>query len=146
VHQSLISAVVIGLIGGVAVGLQGPLSSLMSQRIGTMGSVFIVHIGGAIIAGMMLLVLGAGNLAAWRKVPWYALVAGVFGVIVISAVSYTIPRIGAAVTVTLIITAQLILSTVLDNFGLLGTSVRPFDLPRAAGIAILLVGTWLIVR
>lgn len=145
-HQSLISAVIIGLIGGVAVGLQGPLSSLMSQRIGTMGSVFIVHIGGAIIAGVLLLVLGAGNLAAWRKVPWYALVAGVFGVIVISAVSYTIPRIGAAVTVTLIITAQLILSTVLDNFGLLGTAVRPFDLPRAAGIVVLLVGTWLIVR
>ena len=145
-QQSFILAVIVGLIGGVAVGLQGPLSSLMSQRIGTMGSVFIVHIGGAIIAGVLLLVLGAGNLADWRKVPWYALVAGVFGVIVISAVSHTIPRIGAAATVTLIITAQLILSTLLDNFGLLGTSVRPFDLPRVAGIAVLLVGTWLIVR
>ena len=145
-HQSLILAVIIGLIGGIAVGLQGPLSSLMSQRIGTMGSVFIIHLGGAVIAGVLLLVLGAGNLGAWRRVPWYALVAGVFGVIVISAVSYTIPRIGAAVTVTLIITAQLILSTLLDHFGLLGTSVRPFDLPRVAGIAVLLVGTWLIVR
>ena len=118
----------------------------MSQRIGTMGSVFIIHLGGAVIAGVLLLVLGAGNLGAWRRVPWYALIAGVFGVIVISAVSYTIPRIGAAVTVTLIITAELILSTLLDHFGLLGTSVRPFDLPRVAGIAVLLVGTWLIVR
>jgi transporter family-2 protein len=146
VHQSLILAVIIGLIGGIAVGLQGPLSSLMSQRIGTMGSVFIIHLGGAVIAGVLLLVLGVGNLGAWRRVPWYALIAGVFGVIVISAVSYTIPRIGAAVTVTLIITAELILSTLLDHFGLLGTSVRPFDLPRVAGIAVLLVGTWLIVR
>lgn len=145
-HQSLILAVIIGLIGGIAVGLQGPLSSLMSQRIGTMGSVFIIHLGGAVIAGVLLLVLGVGNLGAWRRVPWYALIAGVFGVIVISAVSYTIPRIGAAVTVTLIITAELILSTLLDHFGLLGTSVRPFDLPRVAGIAVLLVGTWLIVR
>jgi transporter family-2 protein len=145
-HQSLTFAVIIGLIGGIAVGLQGPLSSLMSQRVGTMGSVFIVHLGGAVIAGVLLLALGAGELAAWRRVPWYALVAGVFGVIVISAVSYTIPRIGAAATVTLIITAELVLSALLDHFGLLGTSVRPIDMPRLAGMAVLLVGTWLIVR
>ena len=96
--QTLILAVVVGLAGGVAVGLQGPLASLMSQRVGTMGSVFIIHLGGALMAGAVLLVIGGGNLAAWRSVPWYALGAGVFGLVILSAVSYTIPRIGAAVT------------------------------------------------
>jgi transporter family-2 protein len=67
-------------------------------------------------------------------------------VVVLSAVSYTIPRIGAASTVTLIVTAQLILSTLLDHFGLLGTSVRSADLSRMIGIAVLLLGTWLMVR
>jgi transporter family-2 protein len=90
--------------------------------------------------------MGGGNLGAWRSVPWYALCAGVWGVVVLSAVSYTIPRIGAASTVTLIVTAQLILSTLLDHFGLLGTSVRSADLSRMIGIAVLLLGTWLMVR
>lgn len=144
--QTLIFAAIMGLLGGVAVGLQGPLTSLMSRHIGTIESVFVIHMGGAIIAGAMLLVVGGGNLGAWRSVPWYALCAGVWGVVVLSAVSYTIPRIGAASTVTLIVTAQLILSTLLDHFGLLGTSVRSADLSRLIGIAVLLLGTWLMVR
>ncbi len=144
--QTLIVAVIIGLLGGVAVGLQGPLASLMSQRIGTVESVFIIHFGGAVMAGALLLAMSGGNLGAWRSVPWYALGAGVWGLVVLSAVSYTIPRIGAATTVTLIVTAQLILSAVLDHFGLLGTSVRPTDLPRLIGIAVLFLGTWLMVH
>lgn len=142
----LVLAVIVGLLSGVAVALQGPLASLMSQYVGTMGSVFIIHLGGALMAGAVLLVLGGGRLGAWRGVPWYALGAGVFGLVVLGGVSYTIPRIGAATTVTLIVVAQLILSTLLDHFGLLGTSVRPIDLSRTLGIAVLLLGTWLMVR
>lgn len=144
--QPLILAVIVGLLGGVAVALQGPLASLMSQYVGTMGSVFIIHLGGALMAGVVLLVIGGGNLGAWRGVPWYALGAGVLGLVVLSSVSYTIPRIGAAATVTLIVVAQLILSTLLDHFGLLGTSVRPIDMSRTLGVAVLLLGTWLMVR
>ena len=73
--QNLVLVILIGLAGGVAVGLQGPLSSLMSQRIGTMESVFIVHLGGGLLAGLILLAAGGGNLGAWRSVPWYALAA-----------------------------------------------------------------------
>jgi transporter family-2 protein len=142
----LILAVIVGLLSGVAVALQGPLASLMSQYVGTMGSVFIIHLGGALMAGAVLLVIGGGNLGAWRGVPWYALGAGVLGLVVLSGVSYTIPRIGAAATVTLIVLAQLILSALLDHFGLLGTSVRHVDLSRTIGITVLLLGTWLIVR
>ncbi len=142
----LVLAVIVGLLSGVAVALQGPLASLMSQYVGTMGSVFIIHLGGALMAGAVLLVLGGGRLGAWRGVPWYALGAGVLGLVVLGGVSYTIPRIGAATTVTLIVVAQLILSTLLDHFGLLGTSVRPIDLSRTLGIAVLLLGTWLMVR
>lgn len=144
--QTLLLAVIIGLLGGLAVGLQGPLTSLMSQHIGTMESVFVIHLGGALMAGALLLVVGGGNLAAWRSVPWYALGAGIFGLVVLSAVSYTIPRIGAATTVTLIVVAQLVLSTLLDHFGLLGTSVRLIDPTRLLGVAVLLLGTWLMVR
>ena len=144
--QMLLLAVIVGLLGGLAVGLQGPLASLMSQHIGTMESVFVIHLGGALMAGALLLVVGGGNLAAWRSVPWYALGAGIFGLVVLSAVSYTIPRIGAATTVTLIVVAQLVLSTLLDHFGLLGTSVRLTDPSRILGVAVLLLGTWLMVR
>lgn len=144
--KTAILAMISGLLGGVAVGLQGPLTSLMSQRIGIMESIFVIHFGGTLMAGGLLLAMGGGNLGAWRSVPWYALGAGGLGLVVLSAVSYTIPRIGVATTVTLIVVAQLILSTLLDHFGLLGTAVRPIDLTRVIGMAVLFLGTWLMVR
>jgi len=58
--QTLILALIVGLLGGVAVALQGPLASLMSQQVGTMGSVFIIHIGGAVMARLWLV------LCCWR--------------------------------------------------------------------------------
>jgi transporter family-2 protein len=144
--QTAILAILIGLTGGVAVALQGPLASLMSQRIGVTGSLFIIHLGGLIGAALLLLTIGSGNLKDWRSVPWYALAAGVLGLVVLGAVSYTIPRIGAAATVTLIVVAQLVLSSVLDHFGLLETSVRPIGLTRIIGMGVLFIGTWLMVR
>lgn len=143
---TILFVVILGLLGGMAVGIQGPLSSLMSARLGLLESIFIVHIGGAILVGLPLLVRGGGNLGGWRSVPWYALGAGAFGLVVISAVSFTIPRIGVAATVTLIVAGQLAVSTVADHFGWLGAEVRPIDLTRMVGIMVLFVGVWLIVR
>ncbi len=144
--QSAVIVIAIGLAGGIAVGLQGPLTSLMSQRLGTWESVFIIHIGGAVLASIPLFVMGGGNLGAWRGVPWYALGAGALGLIVLSAVSYTIPRMGVATTVTLIIVAQLMTAALLDHFGLLGNAVRSFDLSRLVGMIVLILGTAIIMR
>ena len=94
--EAMVLIILIGLAGGVAVGLQGPLASMISQRLGIFESVFIVHMGGALVALLPLLFSGGGKLAQWRQLPWYALVAGMFGLIVISAISYMIPRVGVA--------------------------------------------------
>ena len=144
--ENLVLVMVVGLAGGIAVGLQGPLTSLMSERLGTIESVFIVHLGGAILAGLPLLVLRGGNLGNWRSVPWYALAAGSLGLVVLGGVSYTIPRIGVATTVTLIVVAELITGALLDHFGLLGATVRSLDPARLLGILVLFLGTWLIMR
>ncbi len=144
--QALLFAVVFGLAGGIAVGLQGPLTSMMSRHIGVMESVFIIHLGGLLLAGFLLFFFWSGQLGAWREVPWYALGAGMLGVVVLTAVSYTIPRIGVTATVSLIVAAQLVLGVVLDQFGWLGADIRPIDIGRLVGIVVLFLGTWLIIR
>jgi transporter family-2 protein len=144
--ESILLIILIGLAGGVAVGLQSPLASIMSQRLGTLESVFIVHLGGAIVSLIPLLVYGGGKLGQWRTVPWYALCAGVFGLVVIAAVSYAIPRIGVAGAVTSIVAGQLLLSALLDHFGWLGAVERPLDPTRLLGLLVLGVGVWLTVK
>ena len=144
--QSIIIIILIGLMGGVAVGVQAPLSSMISQRLGILESVFIVHIGGAVAALIPLLYFSGGKLTQWRAVPWYALCAGIFGLVVIFSMSYMIPRIGVATALIILLAGQLFIGTVLDHFGLLGAAVRPLGFTRIFGLAIVLAGVWLSVK
>lgn len=144
--QSLVVIIVIGLLGGLAVGVQSPLASLIGQRLGAMESVFIVHLGGALAAAIPLLVRRGGQLGAWTRVPWYALGAGVLGLVVIGAVTLAIPRVGAAATIVLILVGQLLVGMLIDQFGLLGAAVRPIDLLRLVGIGLVVLGAWFVVR
>ena len=144
--QSIIVIILIGLVGGVAVGIQAPLSSMISQRLGVMESVFIIHVGGAVAALIPLLYYGGGKLSNWRQVPWYALCAGVFGLVVIFSMSYMIPRIGVATALIILLAGQLFIGTVLDHFGFLGAAVRPLDFTRIFGLTIVLLGVWLSVK
>ena len=97
--ESILLIILIGLIGGIAVGLQGPMASMISQRLGIFESVFIVHIGGALIALFPLLFFGGGKLFQWKELPWYTLFAGDYGLLVIGAISYMIPRVGVAAAI-----------------------------------------------
>ena len=139
-------AIVLGLIAGSAVALQGPMISLIGQRLGNLESVFIIHLGGAILSGIPLIFLKGGSLNEWRTLPWYVLFAGGFGMVIVGTISFGIPRIGAAAIFTIMIVAQLITAVVLDHFGWLQPTVRAVDLTRILGISIILLGTWLVVR
>lgn len=144
--QGLVFVVIFGLLGGIAVGLQSPLASLIGQRIGVMESAFIIHLGGAVVAGAILLARSGGHLSEWRSVPWPALGAGALGLIVVGSMNVAIPRIGVVAAIFLIVAGQLVVSCLIDQFGWLGTDVRVLDPQRALGIAVLLVGVWLILR
>jgi len=137
--------ILVGLVGGIAVGLQGPMASMISQRLGIFESVFIVHLGGALIALVSMFIYG-NKLAQWRSVPWYALGAGIFGLVVIASISYMIPRVGVAAAVTSVVAGQLLVSAVLDHFGLLGAAIKPLDLTRTLGLSVVMLGVWLTVK
>lgn len=144
--QALIPIILIGLVSGVAVGLQSPLASMITQRLGALESIFIIHIGGALLIAIPLIFLGGGNLGNWRSLPWYALAAGSMGLIVVAGVSFLIPRVGVASAIILIIAGQLLISSLLDHYGLLGVQVRHMDIQRILGLVIVFLGAWLTVR
>jgi len=144
--NTLSLVIIFGLIGGMAVGLQGPLASLMSQKIGTLESVFFIHLGGTIAALIPLIFYGGRNLSRWQEVPWYALIAGVIGLGVIAAMSYMVPRVGVAPSVVLIVAGQLLVSVMLDHYGLFGAHLRPLDFTRVLGLGLVFLGVWVTIK
>ena len=144
--QSMIPIILIAVGGGVAISLQSLFAGVIGEKLGILESVFIVHLGGILLAGVLLLFAGGGSIAGWRNVPWYALCAGFIGVVIIASISYAVPRLGLATTLTVSIVVQLVLGGILDHFGILGAMPRPLDVSRVAGMLILFLGTWLVIR
>ena len=58
----------------------------------------------------------------------------------------TVSSIGAGGVAAATITGQLTLSVVLDRLGILGLEEQPITVERVLGVALLLAGTFLIVR
>jgi transporter family-2 protein len=143
---NLILTVLIGILGGLAVGVQGPIVSQMSQRIGTMAGAFVVHVSGAILSGALLLALGGENIGNWRNLSWYMFLSGSFGVVLYLTLNQTMPRLGATTALALIIIGQLVMGILIDQFGLFGVAVRHLDLVRLVGAGMLIAGGYLIIR
>jgi transporter family-2 protein len=137
---------VIGLIGGIAVGLQGPIVTAMGQQVGGAASSLMVHISGALFSALLLAARGGENVALWTSLPWYMLASGGFGLVLYLTLNHTLPQLGAAPALVLIIVGQLIMGMVLDHFGWLGVVQRPIDLTRLIAAALLLAGAWLMLR
>ena len=138
--------ILVALLGGVAAVIQAQLNGVMDKGMGTLESVFITYgIGGIAIALIMLFRRG-GNLRAFSTIPWYVVFAGLCGLVIIGALSFTVPRLGLVAAITILVATQFILGAVFDHFGIFGASIRPLTLQKFAGIGILMLGVWLIIR
>jgi transporter family-2 protein len=138
--------VAVGLLGGIAVGTQAPIAGLMAQRVGGASSSLIVHLGGALASLVLLLMRRGEQMGEWRNLPWYMLGCGAFGLVLYLSLSHTVPRIGAAGAITLLVVGQLLAGMLIDHFGAFGIATRPFQPDRVAAVVLLLVGAYLMVR
>jgi transporter family-2 protein len=138
--------ILIAVVGGVAVTLQAQFMGLMNQGIGTVESVFITYASGGLLITLWMLFRHGGNLDAWQNVPVYALSAGVLGLVIVGAIGYSVPRLGLVTALTLFVAAQYIATALVNHWGLFGAAVRPLDPSRLLGMAVVLLGVWLIIR
>ena len=137
--MSLTGLIILAAIGGVAVTIQGQFMGLLDKNIGTLESVFITYSSGGILAAVAMIASRGGNLKAVQTVPWYALSAGLVGLVIVGTIGYTVPRLGLSKAFTIIVASQFLVASILDHYGLLGAAVRPMDLSRLAGMALLVV-------
>ncbi len=84
------------------------------------------------------------NLAQAATVPVWAWLGGLFGALYVVAATTTVPKLGAAAMISLVILGQMTASLLLDQFGVLsaGHAITP---QRAIGALMLVGGAMLIV-
>jgi transporter family-2 protein len=138
--------ILLGILGGVAVGTQASMAGEMSRRVGGTATSFIIHVSGAFLSGALLLIHGGEQIHNWRKLSWYMYGAGLFGVLLYLILARTIPRLGSAAAIALLIIGQLGVGVLIDHFGLFGLPIRQVDGSRVVALMLLITGGYLMVR
>lgn len=116
--------------------------SLQSPLYGSMISVGVctAAVGAVLLAFRPAVPSGA----VFAATPWWAFLAGLGMAIYALSATFVTPKFGVGNFVMCVVLAQLVMSSLIDQFGLFGAPVNPIDLKRAAGLALLAGGAALV--
>ena len=133
---------------GLAGSIQVALMSRLGERIGVLEALgFSAVLTGALAVAILAIIrhsLGGFGRAVHQ--PWWMLLGGVMGLLIVFTVTYAGPRIGVAATVGILIAGQLAMGAAIDRWGLFGSERIALHWPRLLGIVLLAVGAALSVR
>lgn len=85
-----------------------------------------------------------GDIASAKNAPPAAWIGGLLGAFFVTATVALVPRLGVALTFSLIIAGQMLVTLVIDHYGLLGVPVKEISLARIGGILLITAGVVMI--
>lgn len=147
--QNLIWPALLTVGAGVSVLIQQVLNANLRAELNSAAwSGFVSYFLGVLCMLAFALVLRdpVPSAATVARVPLWAWSGGLFGAIFIGLSIITIPKLGGAAYIAILVTGQMIAAIVVDHFGWLGVPERQIDLPRLLGVALLVGGVVLIRR
>ncbi|MFN3669335.1 MAG: DMT family transporter [Brevundimonas sp.] len=146
-NPALFSMIAVVLAGG-ATALQAPTNAKLMGAAGSpVNAALISFAVGTAALGVVAMILQARpDVAAARSLPWYAWVGGLYGAIFVVAAAWGVPRLGVALTITLMVAGQLLVGLMLDHFGAFGAPQHPISWGRAAGVVLVLAGVLMVRR
>ncbi len=137
-------AVVAGLLNSVQAGYNASLGKSLGNAFAAAIAIVAVSFTTIVIAGTV-----SGRLAMpeWRAVvatPWWQWAGGIFAALFVLSQLFVAEALGSALFMGLAVTAAIVMSLVLDHFGLAGFKEHPFGVGRAVGAALMIAGLGLI--
>jgi bacterial/archaeal transporter family-2 protein len=140
-------AVFLMAVVGGCIALQAPINAGLGKSTGSFAAATISFaVGTLLLAAIVILSGKTGGLGEVAHVEWYYLLGGALGAAYVFSALVLVDEIGAGGVAAATVTGQLTLSVVLDRLGFLGLEQQPISAERALGVALLLAGTYLIVR
>jgi bacterial/archaeal transporter family-2 protein len=141
-------AVLLGVGAGCLVGMQAPINSRLGRSVGSVEAATVSFLVGtaALLAILLVARGGVGGLGQIGRAPWWALVGGLLGAVYVSVALVAVRTLGASGLTAVVIGGQLVISVVIDRFGLLGVARQAIGVQRIAGLALLGAGVFLVVR
>lgn len=137
----------IALIAGTLMPTQGAVNNKLATYVHSpVLSAFISFLVGtvALLAYILATGIPLNNLTGIKNAPWITWTGGLYGAFFVTAVVMLVPRLGVALTFSIIIAGQMLATLPIDHYGFLGTAVREISFPRILGVLFVIAGVVLI--
>jgi transporter family-2 protein len=140
-------AVVLTAIAGGLIALQAPINAGLGKATGSIPAALVSFtIGTLALAAIVALSGKAADVGSAVDVSWYYLLGGLLGAVYVAVALIAVSAIGAGGVAAATIAGQLTASVAIDRMGLFGLDQIPLTPERLLGIALLFVGTLLVIR
>ena len=134
----------LGIVSGLCMAFQSPTNATLSRHIGNMQATCVSFGGGAVCLFILMIAIGTGDLSLLGDASWWQFLGGVYGVCIVLAITFAIPRLGAALTSTILMLGQISMGAVIDTFGLMQMAKMPLASGRVLGCIMVLIGIILV--
>ena len=133
---------------GGLVAMQAPINSVLGKSVGTFAAASVSFaVGLAVLACITVLFAGGfGDVASAADLRWYYLTGGLLGAAYVTTVLVSVRTLGAGGVTAATIAGQLTLAVIIDRLGWFGIDKQGLTVQRILGIALLALGTFLVVR
>ena len=135
---------IIALAAGVALATQSAINTQLAKAMSgeAVIATFISFAVGTIVLFFIAWVKTDlwGNLSTIPSQPWWKLIGGILGAIVVFTTVLLAPKLGITAMLFFIIVGQLITATTIDHFGLIGMPIREVNITKFIGLIIVAFG------
>ncbi|KAG0227070.1 hypothetical protein BGW41_003992 [Actinomortierella wolfii] len=150
--DNIVFAAFLCIIGGAATACQGAVNATFGRFAGQGLSSTIVFCVGAIVSCIYFLIEVKGQPASnmpdlMAQAPWWSWFGGPLGAIFVIINILSIPKLGAGTTTAIIVSVQLMMGCIIDNFQILGVQKqRDYTLWRGLATVGLMISTGIIAK
>ncbi len=131
-------------ISGILISIMIFFNTLLSIKVGSVFSVFIIHLVG------FLLLLSSSFIFKWKIKSFFSAPIGLYsggllGVFIVYSNNITIQKNGIFLSLGLIIAGQILSSIYFEHKGILSSTRNPFKSIQLPGILLILIGSAFII-
>ncbi len=139
--------IILAIIAGMMMPTQASINNKLAGTIESpILAAFVSFVVGTVALFVYILVSGIplNNLASIKNASIISWTGGLLGAFFVAVSIMLVPKLGVALTFSLIVAGQMVITLILDHYGIFGVPVKEVNFQRLLGIVLIIAGVILI--
>lgn len=136
------------LVAGIGIPVMAALNSGLGAKLesSAVATAILFFVGFLISSAYLVKVGGVPTDIFNANIPWYFYLGGLLVAFYVLSITWVSPKYGVGNAVAFVLLGQLIAISIIDHFGFLGAHQFTMDIRRLAGLVMMAIGVFLVVK